>query len=201
MSTINDTELVFLRQMRLFIAVNFPSKLKNEIGSLISDLKEIPADLKWVEAQNIHLTLQFLGNVSEEQVTAVVEALKRAAAGAVPLTLKVGGVGVFPSRERPRVFWAGISGDTAALLNLSRRVQREMRVLGFAQGKNTFSPHLTLARLRSAAGFPGFIDMAEKLAEKKEFGAAKIKTIELMLSELSSRGPKYFTLASVQLTG
>lgn len=190
-----------MRQMRLFVAVNLPAKLKNEIGSLIGDLKGISADLKWVEAQNLHLTLQFLGNVSEEQITAVVEALKKSAAGVGPFMLKVSGVGAFPAREKPRVFWAGITGETDVLLDLSRQVQREMKVLGFSPGKNRFSPHLTIARLRSAAGFPELIERAEKLAEKKDFGSAKIKTIELMLSELSSRGPKYFVLASIPLTG
>jgi 2'-5' RNA ligase len=187
--------------MRLFVAVNFPAKIKNEIGSLIDDLKGIPADLKWVEAHNLHLTLQFLGNVSEAQITAVAEALKKSAEGVGPFTLKVSGVGAFPAREKPRVFWAGITGETGILLNLSRQVQREMKVLGFAPGKNRFSPHLTLARLRSSAGFPELIERAEKLAEKKDFGSAKIKTIELMLSELSPKGPKYFALASVPLTG
>jgi 2'-5' RNA ligase len=195
------TELVCLRQMRLFVAVNFPDALKKDIGSMISDLKVISADMKWVEAENLHLTVQFLGNVSEDQVLAVAESMKKSAAGAGPFTLKLGGVGVFPSRERPRVFWAGVTGDTDALLNLCRQVQGDLRRLGFDPGKNKFSPHLTLARLRSPAGFADVLDRAEKIAGNKVFGSARIKTIELMSSELGPRGPKYYVLAKATLNG
>jgi len=197
----NSMELVFVRQMRLFVAVNLPKEIKKEIGSLISELKFIPADLKWVDPENLHLTVQFLGNVSEDQVLTVAESLKRSAAGAGPFALKLSGIGVFPSLEKPRVFWAGVTGETAALLNLSRLVQSDLLRLGFAPGKNKFSPHLTLARLRSPAGFADVLDRAEKIAGNKVFGSARIKTIELMSSELGPRGPKYFTLATVSLAG
>ncbi len=189
-----------MRQMRLFVAVNFPFEIKKALGSFIQDLKKIKADMKWVEPENLHLTVQFLGNVSEEQAPAVTAALNRAAARIAPFTLRLGGIGVFPSREKPRVFWAGAGGDTAALLELSRQVQRELGVLGFAAAKNKFSPHLTLARLRSPAGFAEVMDRAEKAAENRVFGSAKISTVDLMLSELGPRGPKYFTLARAPLT-
>lgn len=190
-----------MRVMRLFVAVNFPFEIKKSIGSFIQDLRKVKADLKWVEPDNLHLTVQFLGNVSEEQVADVVEALKRAAAGVAPFTLKLSGAGVFPTRERPRVFWVGAAGETDKLLELSRRVQRELKGLGFDPGKNKFSPHLTIARLRSPAGFSDVMERAEKAAENKVFGSAKISTVDLMLSELGPKGPKYYTLARAPLGG
>lgn len=190
-----------MRVMRLFVAVNFPFEIKKSIGSFMQNLRKVKADLKWVEPENLHLTVQFLGNVSEEQVADVVEALKRPAAGIAPFTLKLGGVGVFPARERPRVFWVGAAGETDKLLELSRRVQRELKGLGFDPGRNKFSPHLTIARLRSPAGFSDVMDRAEKAAENKVFGSAKISTVDLMLSELSPKGPKYHTLARAPLGG
>jgi 2'-5' RNA ligase len=193
--------MIALRQMRLFVAVNFSYEIKKNIGLFIKELRTIHADLKWVEPENLHLTVQFLGNVSEEQVPEVIESLKRSAAGIPPITLKLSGVGVFPSRERPRVFWAGTAGETDSLLQLSRQVQNEFKGLGFDSGKNKFSPHLTLARLRSPAGFSDVIDRAEKIAVNKIFGTAKIATVDLMLSELGPKGPKYFTLARVPLAG
>jgi 2'-5' RNA ligase len=95
----------------------------------------------------------------------------------------------------------GAAGDTAALLKLSRQVRRELKELGFAPGKNAFSPHLTLARLRSPAGFSDVLARAEKAAENSVFGTAKISTVDLMLSELGPGGPKYFTLARAPLDG
>ena len=189
-----------MRRMRLFVAVNFPFEIKKALGLFIQDLKKVKADLKWVEPENLHLTLHFLGNVRQEQAPAVTEALSRSAAGITPFTLKLSGVGVFPSREKPRVFWAGAAGDTAALLQLSRQVRHEMKELGFDPGKNKFSPHLTLARLRSPAGFSEVMGRAEKAAENKILGAAKISTVDLMLSELGPGGPKYFTMARAPLS-
>ncbi|MDD2554077.1 MAG: RNA 2',3'-cyclic phosphodiesterase [Desulfotomaculaceae bacterium] len=187
--------------MRLFVAVNFPFEIKKGIGSFIQDLRKIKSDLKWVEPENLHLTVQFLGNVSEDQVPAVTEALNRAAAGIASFTLKLSGVGVFPSRERPRVFWAGVAGDTVALLQLNSQMQGELKELGFAPGKNKFSPHLTLARLRTPAGFSDVMGRAEKTAENKVFGSARISTVDLMLSKLGSCGPQYYTLARAPLIG
>jgi 2'-5' RNA ligase len=73
--------------MRLFVAVNFPFEIKNSIGSFMQDLRKVKADLKWVAPENLLLTVQFLGNVSEEQVPDVTEALNKAAAGISLFTL------------------------------------------------------------------------------------------------------------------
>ncbi len=190
-----------LRQMRLFVAVNFPLEIKQALGSFINELRAMPADVRWVGAQNLHLTVQFLGNTGEDLAPRVVEALKRAAVGVSPFNLALGGVGVFPSKDRPRVFWAGVHGETAVLSELHHKVQRELGQLGFAPDQKRFSPHLTLARLRTPQGFPAVFDRAEKTARGREFGRAKIASVDLMLSELGPHGPKYSVLAGIQLPG
>lgn len=190
-----------LRQLRLFVAINFPNEIKQTLGSLIDDLRTLPSDVKWVEMENLHLTVQFLGNVGEDLVPSTVEALNRSVAGVSPFSLTLGGLGVFPSKARPRVFWVGVSGETAVLLQLNRQVQRELGQLGFEPGNNRFSPHLTLARIRSPQGFAAVMDRAEKITEGREFGSAKISSTELMLSELGPKGPKYSVIARILLPG
>lgn len=191
-----------MRQMRLFIAVNFPETTKKSLGSVINELRRLPADAKWVEEENLHLTLQFLGNVPEEQVPSIVSALQRASAGVGPFQLSLGGTGVFPSAERPRVLWVGAGGATTSLARLQRQVQDELAALGFEPEKRRFSPHLTLARLRSPQGFGALLERARQLCGRPgQFGPAKIDSVDLMLSELGSRGAKYFILAGISLTG
>lgn len=151
-----------MRQMRLFIAVNFPEKIKRTLGAFIRGLSQIPSDLKWVREENLHLTVQFLGNVPEERVPAVSAALQKSVTGIAPFRLVLKGVGVFPSVERPRVLWAGIGGETAPLLILQRQVQREMGLMGFEPEKRKYSPHLTLARARSPYGFIDVMEKAER---------------------------------------
>ncbi len=188
--------------MRLFIAVNLPGEIKRTLGAFIQELRRFPADAKWVGEANLHLTLQFLGNVSEEQVPAIVQGLNLAAGEVTPFKLVISGVGVFPSVERPRVLWVGVSGETTVLADLHRRVQKEMGLLGFEPEQRKFSPHLTLARIRSPQGFRTLLDKAEEYAGRaKKFGETRIVSIELMLSELSPKGAKYYVLASMPLSG
>jgi len=191
-----------LRQMRLFVAINFPEKVKKRIGLLIKELRKFPSDAKWVDDTNLHLTVQFLGNVPEAQIPAVVEALNCSVAGINPFGLELGGVGVFQSIERPRVFWMGVSGETAVLSRLHRQVQEGFSRLGFEPERRRFSPHLTLARLRSPVGFSALLERAEKIVGGYgKFDSVNVTSIELMLSELSSQGPKYFVLSRAPLSG
>jgi len=188
--------------MRLFVAVNFTDEARKKLGFLIRELRHLPSDLKWVDDANLHLTIQFLGNVPEDQVSALVNVMQHSVNGIYPFRLDLGGVGVFPSAERPRVFWMGISGNTAILFRLQRQVQEGLSKIGFMPEKRRFSPHLTLARVRSVAGFPDVLKRAEMLAGKNEIICSeKICSIELMLSELSPKGPNYYVLSRIQLPG
>lgn len=187
--------------MRLFIAINFPDKVKQTLGSFIDDLRRIPLDAKWVEVENLHLTVQFLGNAPAEQVPAIVSVLHCSVEGIPSFSLALEGVGVFPSVERPRVLWVGVSGETALLFRLHRRVQEEVDLLGYEAEKRRFSPHLTLARLKSLIGFPALWEMAASLGERYgKFGLVKFSSVELMQSELEPKGPKYSILARIPLS-
>jgi 2'-5' RNA ligase len=193
--------VIYLRQVRLFIAVNFSEEIKRTLGAFIRSLSEIPSDLKWVGDKNLHLTVQFLGNVPEERVAAVRTALQNSAAGITPFKLTLEGVGVFPSVVRPRVLWVGINGETAPFLMLHRQVEREMALLGFEPEKRKFSPHLTLARARSPYGFSDVIKKAQEIiGTGKVFGTTRVDSIELMLSELQAKGPRYSVLYRASLS-
>jgi 2'-5' RNA ligase len=188
--------------LRLFIALNFPDKVKQALGAFMDVLSRIPSGAKWVEAGNLHLTIQFLGNTPSEQVPAIVNALHHTVDGIPPFSLALEGVGVFPAVERPRVLWVGVSGETALLSRLHRRVREEMDLLGFEAEKRRFSPHLTLARIKSPVGFSSLWEMAAGPGEEYgKFGSVKFNSIELMQSELGPKGPKYSILARIPLSG
>ena len=187
-----------MQQMRLFVAVNFPEKTKQFLGSVIRELRTAPSDARWVREENLHITLQFLGNVPVDQVNSVVSALNRSVAGTESFTLELKGAGVFPSAQRPKVLWVGVSGAADALSRLQQRVQRELAALNFEPEKRRFSPHLTLARVKSPYGFSHVLERAEKLAgDLGGCGRMKVDSIELMQSILKPGGPQYFVLARV----
>lgn len=192
-----------MRHLRLFVAVNFPDKIKQSLGFLIQNLRSMPSDASWVREENIHITIQFLGNVPEDQINAIVNALNRSVTGIVPFHLELRGAGVFPSAERPRVLWLGVSGDTPVLFRLRQQVQKELELLYFKPEGRRFSPHLTLARIRSPLGFSPVLERAQRLMQDngKKIVSTAVNSIELMQSDLKPGGPKYFVLARVPFPG
>jgi len=187
--------------MRLFWAINLPTDLKSNIYNQISSpLSSIPADLKWVEEKNLHLTLKFLGDVETCRVEEIFKSVKSEVGRFGSLHFEVRGVGCFPGRKRPRVFWAGIQGQTDELRKLHDRTRQALSTLGFKSGNKKFSPHITLARFRSHSNSAKFMHMAEELVPPtRKLGSFDIVSIELMQSTLSRRGPEYNILNQVLL--
>jgi len=190
-----------VQYLRLFWAINLPGELKRYLYSEIKHpLQAIPADLKWVEEQNIHLTLQFLGDVESSRVNEIVRAVQGETGGSGPLLLDVKGVGCFPGRGRPRVFWAGLGGDVEELRLLHEKVRQAHMPLGIKLENRPFSPHITLARFRSPGNSAEFMDRARELVPgTRKLGSFKAGTVELMQSTLTGKGPVYKVLQRVLL--
>jgi 2'-5' RNA ligase len=188
--------------LRLFVALEPPDLVQRRLGALQSELKRAAgrhsAEVKWVPPENIHLTLQFLGAVPEERVGDVERALAEAAAAAAALALEVRGAGGFPNARRPRVLWAGITGDLALLGALAAELGRRLAPLGFPPEERAFSAHLTLGRARDPHGLPG---LAAALSSVSTGPGAPWRAHEVVLfqSHLSPAGPRYEALARVPL--
>jgi 2'-5' RNA ligase len=186
------------RNRRLFVALEPPDAVRRRVAALAVELRRAAGraadDVRWVPPENVHLTLQFLGAVPEERVGDVEAAVRAAAGQARPLSLEVRGAGGFPNARRPRVLWAGLEGDTAALAELVRELGRRLAPLGFPPEERPFSAHLTLGRARDTRGAPG---LAGALAHAAEAPPAPWRAAEVVLfeSHLSPRGPRYEPLA------
>lgn len=132
--------------MRLFIALELPEAVKAELAAVQGRLPR--EAVRWVRAEGMHLTLQFLGEADGGLVEPLVAAL--AAIPRVPLQLRLAGLGTFGGRT-PRVVWAGVAGDTEALARLQAAVVAATAPLGFVAEARPWSPHLTLGRARQDA--------------------------------------------------
>jgi len=135
-------------QERLFIALALPQPLKQSFGVKMEQIKEQLPFKRWVHPMDLHVTLQFLGDVAKERIADIDAALRACAArvSSPGLTVGVSGLGVFGRPERPSVLWAGIDTDMAALDRLQRAVVDTMLPLGFEPEQRPYRPHLTLAR-------------------------------------------------------
>ncbi|MCC7210195.1 MAG: RNA 2',3'-cyclic phosphodiesterase, partial [Anaerolineae bacterium] len=158
---------------------------------------------RWTGIDGVHLTLKFLGDTPAARLAAIEAGLRDAAARRGPFALHVEGVGCFPNTRRPRVVWAGVGGELAALGALQDSVERAIAPLGFPREDRAFSPHLTLGRARQDAppvALAALGAQVEWLAGAHERGTAWMVTaVSLMRSELKPSGAVYTQLAAAAL--
>jgi 2'-5' RNA ligase len=156
-------------------------------------------DLRWRTPAQVHRTLKFLGDVEPERAGELIAALGRACAGAGTVTLSLGGFGVFPHYDRPRVVWVGVAPEPALEL-LQHRMEQEFAPLGFATEARAFRPHITLGRAGPDARPGGFRKLESALANLRFDATAVIMTVDLMESALQSGGAVYHVRHSERLS-
>ncbi|MBI3333844.1 MAG: RNA 2',3'-cyclic phosphodiesterase [Candidatus Omnitrophica bacterium] len=182
--------------MRAFIAVELPDALRQEVAAFQSELGSSGADVKWVEAGNLHLTLKFLGETGENQVGPLKEGLISAALQLSPFTVSLEGIGAFPSTTNPRVVWVGVAQGKEELIRLAQTVEQSCSRLGFAPEERPFSPHLTIGRLRSRERLAPLIKKLQ-VAELRGGTSTRVDRLILFQSTLSPQGPTYTPLADI----
>ncbi len=149
------------------------------------------ADLKLVEPENIHMTIRFLGDLTLSMADKIHIEMQKTQFKPFPVQFM--GLGVFPSLSYPRVLWAGIAQGAEQLQNIFNQIEPRLLNLGFAPERNGFSPHLTIARVRSARNKPQLADFVTNNA-KCDFGSVEADCLRLKRSELTPKGPIYTTL-------
>lgn len=178
--------------IRAFLAFDIENAdVKKKLEEAQRRLAQTGADLKLVEPENIHVTVRFLGDVAVSVVDKVFEQMKKTQFK--PFDVKISGLGVFPNLNFPRVVWAGITTGAEQLQDVFTQLEPRLRGLGFAGDPKGFTPHLTIARVRSAQNKPQLADFISKNA-RCEFGTVKAACLRLKRSELTPTGPIYSTL-------
>jgi 2'-5' RNA ligase len=181
--------------IRTFIAfdINNPAVLQ-KFTEVQDSLVRIGADLKLVAPQNIHMTIRFLGDVPARMIDSIHESMKKTDFSA--FNCQIHGVGVFPHLGHPRVVWAGISKGSDELKSIADQLENGLRQLGFRPDPKGFSPHLTLARVRTGRNKAEFAHCIQEM-EDYEFGIVKADCLKLKKSLLTPKGPIYSTLREV----
>ena len=188
--------------MRLFVAVTLDAGIREEVGVVIRELARARAfestSVKWVRPANLHLTLQFLGEVGRGRIEDITAALRKAwRQGQFHASLT--DVGAFPPTGRPRVVWLGVGEGAAGLRALHEEVQERLEPLGFAPERRTYSAHLTVGRVRHARA-PSGAQMREALqAVVVSSGRWLVDRVVLYESRLSSTGSSYQVVAEARL--
>jgi len=184
--------------MRLFIALNLPKKERERIHRAARPLREEDLPVRWIDSENFHLSLKFLGQVRPDRVSQIEEVIGRVASSTTSFKAQFGGFGAFPTIRKPRVLWLGVDPN-AELRCLKQDLEWALADLGFEAETRAFHPHLTLGRADTDDGAGAFRGLDRLVADMEFKGEMNIRTIDLMRSQLSKEGARYSIISSAKL--
>ena len=153
--------------------------------------------IKWVEPDNIHITLKFFGETPDHHIPGINMALKEAAKQVPPFNFDIKNIGIFGSSYKPKVIWMGIQ-DEQAMRALAESVLKQLALIGIEKDRQNYVPHLTIARIKSIQDKKHFQGLIEKYREgyiQKE----EVNQFHLFESILRPQGPEYTILKSFTL--
>ena len=188
--------------LRAFIAVEIPSSLQNTIQESTASLRKTLGNelIRWVPPQNVHLTLKFLGDVSTSNLDLIKQMLTTEAAQHPCFEMPVEGIGSFPNSRRPRVIWIGLHAP-AALESLQRGIVSASARLGYTSEEKSFSPHLTIGRVKQNLSALEIQRIRAALEETKIglLGVVRVDAAHLFKSDLQPSGSVYTRLLSAPI--
>ncbi len=188
--------------IRTFVAVDISSEIRSASLKQIAAFQKLGVDeYKWVDQTEMHLTLKFLGDIRDNESPDVCKLVKRAVQNFEPIVLNVAGLGAFPSPDRPRTLWMGITQGLEEIGELQASVDEALKEMGFPPERNGFTPHITLGRV--ARGNRSNPIVAEYIANNSatHFGSIEIDQVIVYSSFGDRSGRTYTPMATIDLDG
>jgi 2'-5' RNA ligase len=185
--------------MRAFIAIDLSPEIKGSLAQIQAHLKYSGADIKWIDKDNIHLTLKFLGDITEAKCEEIKSILDEVGKDTKPFEISIKDSGAFPNMNYPRVVWVGLDKGTNESKVLAEKINEKILKVGFQEEPRPFSPHLTIGRARS----PKNKEALKEKAGSYQFPPAVsqlISSIILFKSTLTPKGPVYAKLHETRLS-
>jgi 2'-5' RNA ligase len=187
--------------VRLFVALDIPAEVRNNLAAFLSEMRALTEQLadksvRWVRPENLHVTLKFIGEVAPPKLQGIRGALANVRSDG-PVDLRFRGLGFFPNENRPTVLWTGLDAS-ANLAKLAGDIDQSMVPQGIRRENRPFVPHLTLARLAPPVLRERLREVIRKNRER-EFGSFQAREFHLIESTLKLTGAEYTTLRSLRL--
>jgi 2'-5' RNA ligase len=189
---------ISMQKVRTFVAVEMPEQVRAQFRDVEAQLRQADAHVKWVEPHNIHMTLKFLGDVTEDELDRLYRGVDEGAQKCAPFEISLSQLGAFPHLRRPRVVWIGIERGKEPLVQLHKRLEDSISGQGFPKENRKFSPHLTIGRVKSPRGIDDLVEAIQATPFESE--SFEINEVVVMESTLTPEGPIYTPLRRVGLT-
>ncbi len=185
--------------LRLFIAIEIPLEIRTQITAVISELKSVPADVRWERPEKLHITLKFLGDVQEEVLPEIVLLLRGVAEKRSQLSIRYSGVGCFPNKREPRIIWVGAEDVAGKLQPLVDSIETEMASIGFEKETKGFHPHVTIGRMKNGKDTSSLLRKMESVIFESQ--PAVVSAMSLVRSKLKASGSIYSQVKSFSFRG
>lgn len=184
--------------IRTFVAVPVAAEIQKALGCVAQELAAAAGKVKWVEPQNLHFTLKFLGDVRMNDVPAICSAVAEGCRQHAPFEIEVGRIGAFPADDRPRTVWVGVNGGAEPMQALQGSIEERLLEIGFRREGRAYEPHLTIGRVREN---PRANSLPELLRRYRDFsaGTMPVSRVVVYSSDLRPEGPVYGVLATTEL--
>jgi RNA 2',3'-cyclic 3'-phosphodiesterase len=179
--------------VRLFVALEIPSTVRENLADFVKQLRTIAPQPRWVRAENLHVTLKFIGEALPEKVGVIRTALAAVHSDRT-VTIDFRGLGFFPNEKHPRVFWAGMDASPN-LKTLALDIDHAMEELGIPKEQRPLLPHLTLARFQPPR-LPEKTRATIQENATREFGSLRTSQFHLIESKLKRSGAEYTRIAT-----
>ena len=186
-------------QIRTFIAVDISNRMQTSAAKLIARLSANAVDYNWVEKANLHVTLNFLGDVEESELPAVCQLVKNTVADFGSFELSLEGLGCFPNLEKPRVVWMGCRGGLHEMAALNSRLADALEEMRFPRERNDYRPHLTLGRLRRGGRWNPSLTEAVSNGAGLQGGSTIVNQVVVYSSFIDRSGPSYTAMSRIDL--
>jgi len=184
--------------MRFFIGIFTTKRLEDHVNKIKNELSDVVMG-KWVEPQNLHITLQFIGDVKESKRINLLYNLEEISKNFSPFTVAYTGVGAFPNTSKPRILWIGISKGASSLKVLANKIIKTNAKSGIEPDTKPFYPHVSICRIHEITSNKIYPFMRKH--KDIFFLEEEISKIALVKSSLTSVGPIYTIVQEFYLKG
>jgi 2'-5' RNA ligase len=189
--------------VRTFVAVTLDPDVLRALSEVQERLRGLEGGraCRWIVTENIHLTLDFLGDVPGGRLPEVFDAVARGCRGFGPIDIGIVGLGCFPNARQPRIVWAGVREETGRLADLQRAIGRELARVGYPPERRPFAPHLTIGRVRRDATRGDIAALGRSVAAQPQETLATmgVACVHVIKSDLYPSGAIYTVMATSAL--
>jgi 2'-5' RNA ligase len=186
-----------MHQLRLFISIDTPPDIKQQMGAVRDKFRAAGADARWETNDKLHCTLKFLGETNPDRIEGIVGAVQKIAGETPCFSVRYRTIGCFPTSRDPRVVWIGMENEDGTMQTLQRRIDEATTTLGFPREERSFHPHVTLGRVKSQKNIANLLTLMETVTFETE--PAILRELKIIRSDLKPAGSVYTILKSIPL--